>query len=71
MTDLDRAVQYIRIFVNVGADWQRYAPLDADLVTDTSVRLGSVEFGPEPDGTWWLKDLSTGLERRYRKAVAS
>lgn len=68
MTDTKRAVQYIAIFINVGDNWRKFVPLDADIVTDHSVRLGTVEMGPGDNGEWWLKDLSTGLTRRYAKA---
>lgn len=69
MTGLERAVQYIGIFINVGDRWKGYVPVDADIVTDTSVRIDGFEMGPGDDGSWWLKDLSTGLVRRYKRAV--
>ena len=70
MTDMERAFEYIRIFINVGDRWKKFVPLDADLVTDTSVRLGNAEFGPGEDGRWWLKDLTIGTTRWYHVVAA-
>lgn len=55
MTDRDRALDYIRIFINVGDRWRDYVPVDGDL-TDTVLRLGTVEVWPGEDNTWWLDD---------------
>lgn len=71
MTDRERAFEYLKIFIGAGDRWRFYVPLDADLVADTSVRIGTCEVGPGPDGEWWLRDLSTGLVRRYKRAVTS
>jgi hypothetical protein len=67
VTDRERAVDYIAIFINAGACWEFYAPLDA-VKTATGIRLGSVEICPDPDqpGVWLLKDGERTT--RYRKA---
>ncbi len=67
MTDRERAIDYIAIFVGAGDRWRFFAPLDAD-ATETGIRLGSVEIEPDPDepGVWLLKDGDKVT--RYRKA---
>jgi hypothetical protein len=71
MTDLERAIAYLRIFVGAGPAWRNYVPVDADIVTADSVRIGTVEVGPGEDGRWWVKDLSAGTTSWYQRAVAS
>lgn len=71
MTDVERALEYIRIFINAGDNWKYYIPVDADLITEDSVRIGAAEVGPGDDGRWWLKDLSVGTVRWYQPAVTS
>lgn len=67
MTDRERAIDYIAIFVKAGACWEFYAPLDAER-TATGLRFGSVEIEPDRSepGVWLLKD--DGKVTRYRKA---
>lgn len=67
MTDRERAINYIAIFVGVGDRWEFFAPLDADR-TATGIQFGAIEICPDPNqpGVWLLKD---GDEvTRYRKA---
>jgi hypothetical protein len=71
MTDVERARQYIAIFINAGDRWLYYVPLDADLVTKDSVRIGSCEVGPGEGGKWFLKDLTAGTTSWYQQAVTS
>ncbi len=71
MTDVERAVQYIAIFINAGGRWRYFVPVDADLVTDTSVRIGTCEMGPGDDGRWWLKDLNAGTTRWYQQQAVT
>lgn len=67
MTDRERAIDYIAIFVGLGDRWESCAPLDADR-TATGVKFGTVEICPDPDepGVWLLKDGDDVT--RYRKA---
>jgi len=59
MTDVERARDYIRIFIGAGARWESCIPCDGER-TETGVRIGSVEIGPgEWTGTWWLRDGET------------
>jgi hypothetical protein len=60
MTDRERAIEYIRIFINVGDSWQGYVPVEGEL-TEAGVRIGDCELGPAPgeDGTWFLNDGGT------------
>lgn len=53
MTDRERAIEYIRIFANVGDRWRSYAPVDAE-PTPTGIRIGTVEIGRGEDETWLL-----------------
>jgi hypothetical protein len=68
MTDRERAVQYIGIFIGLGDDWEYCAPVDGERTPD-GLRLGSVEIGPDENrpGVWWLDDGTT--RRHYQKAV--
>lgn len=70
MTDIERARDYIRIFIAVGDRWEDFAPVDGERTPD-GLRLGSVEIGPdrERDGVWFLKDGET--VKRYAMAVSS
>jgi hypothetical protein len=67
VTDRERAIDYIAIFINADACWEFYAPLDATK-TARGIRLGTVEIEPDPDkpGVWLLKDGDQIT--RYRKA---
>jgi hypothetical protein len=69
MTDVERAFAYLRIFVGAGDAWRYFVPVDADLVTKDSVRIGNAEVGPGADGRWWLKDLAAGTVSWYERAV--
>lgn len=70
MTDLERAIAYIRIFVNVGAAWRSFVPVDADIVTADSIRIGDVALGPGEGGRWWVKDLTLGTTSWYARAAS-
>lgn len=69
MTDVERAKQYIGIFLNAGdRGWEYYAPVDG-VRTPRGIRIGTVEVWPHPDqpGVWRLDD---GHDvRSYRAAV--
>lgn len=68
MTDRERAIEYIRIFINVGGHWRNYVPLDS-VATETGLRIGTVLVGPGDNGTWWLTE---GYKTTwFRKAVSS
>jgi hypothetical protein len=69
MTDRERAIQYIGIFVGAGDRWEFFIPVDGER-TDRGVRLDSVEIGPVPGrpGVWFLDDGTT--TRNYSEAVA-
>lgn len=54
MTDIERAEQYIRIFMKAGARWEFYVPVDGERTKD-GVRIGSVEVGPAENGRWFLR----------------
>jgi hypothetical protein len=71
MSDVERAKQYIAIFINAGGNWRFYVPVDAELITDTSVRIGSCEVGPGDGGKWFLKDLTAGTTSWYQPVVSS
>jgi hypothetical protein len=57
MTDRERAVNYIRIFVGLGDNWRSCAPVDG-VATGRGVRIGSCEVWPSFDepGVWFLDD---------------
>lgn len=68
MTDVERAKQYIAIFLNAGDRWEFYIPVDGRR-TPRGVRIGTVEVWPHPDqpGVWRLDD---GRDvHSYRTAV--
>ena len=67
MTDRERALDYIALFVGLGDNWEYNAPLDAPR-TATGVRFGAIEICPDPNqaGVWLLKDGDKTT--RYRKA---
>lgn len=57
MTDRERALDYLAVFIKAGECWHFYVPVDGEL-TPAGVRIGSVELGPKPGepGVWFLKD---------------
>jgi hypothetical protein len=71
MTDVERAFEYLRIFIGAGEAWRNFVPVDADLVTKDSVRIGTAEVGPGENGRWWLKDLALGTIKWFAPAVSS
>lgn len=66
MTALERAEQYIGIFINVGDRWEDYVPLDGER-TPNGIRIDGIEVGPDVEqlGVWWLDDGANPI-RRYR-----
>jgi hypothetical protein len=67
VTELERAEQYIGIFVGVGDRWPEYVPVDG-VRTPAGVRIGSVEVFPDPARSGvWLADDGARV-RTYRAA---
>jgi hypothetical protein len=66
VSELERAEQYIAIFVGLGDQWPSCAPVDGTR-TKRGIRIGSIEVGPDPErpGVWWLDDGINPV-RRYR-----
>lgn len=68
MTARERALNYLRIFANVGADrWRNFIPCDGT-ETEGSVFIGGIEVGPGSSDRWFLRDGDDVTW--YRKAVA-
>jgi hypothetical protein len=68
MTDRERALDYIAIFVNVGDDWRKFVPLDGELL-DNGLRIGTCELWPATGGVWMLDDGES--RTAYAKAASS
>ena len=71
MTDVERAIEYLAIFINVGDKWRNFVPVDGEMIGVNRVRIGSVEVWPEGDcgDSWRLYDGEQ--VRRFRKAVTA
>lgn len=71
MTSLERAVDWVGIFISAGDRWEFYIPVDGER-TPSGIRIDGIEIGPDTEqpGVWWLDD---GVRvRRYRaKETAS
>lgn len=67
MSEVERAENYIGIFIGLGDDWPSCAPVDGTR-TPRGIRIGSIEIGPDTEqpGVWWLDD-GINPPRRYRK----
>lgn len=68
MTDLDRAKDYVAIFLGVGDEWRNYAPVDSRHVTDRSMQLGTAFLTRYPDGSWWISSPELDRHVGYRLA---
>ena len=67
MTALERAEAYAAIFLNVGAKWPGYVPVDATVNGDT-VYLQGVRMEPTEDG-WQLTE--NGRSRLVRVSAGA
>jgi hypothetical protein len=68
MTDRERALDYVAIFINVGDDWRKYAPIDGKL-RGNGVKIGTMWVTRTAGGSWLLDDGQTRTV--YTRAVAS
>lgn len=66
MTSLERAKQYLGIFIGAGDRWEFNVPVDATR-TRRGIRLDGIELFPDTEqpGVWWLDD-DINPPRRYR-----
>lgn len=67
MTSLERAVDWVGIFISAGDRWEFYVPVDGER-TKRGIRIDGIEIGPDTEqpGVWRLDD-GVNPVRRYRK----
>lgn len=65
MTSLERAKEYVGIFIGAGDRWEFNVPVDAKR-TKRGIRLDGIDLFPDTEpGVWWLDD-GINPPRRYR-----
>jgi hypothetical protein len=72
VTEVERAVEYIGIFIGLGDDWPSCAPVDGKR-TKRGIRISGIEIGPDTDqpGVWWLDDGVNPIRRYCKKETAA